>query len=173
MQKPRVWSLGREDPLEEGMATHSSILWAPLIVQSVKESTCNAGDLPWVSLLRHQVTARDAPGVAAAHFHGQPHRRCLFHLTEGRAWPQGPPGSCEHVSCRGVLRSPAPKRAHVKEKSDGGSCWETTTKSLETKFTKISFLIFQKIGTSLTSHSAKNVFRPIWSALQEVQINLH
>ena len=25
-QKTRVWSLGREDPLEEGMATHSSIL---------------------------------------------------------------------------------------------------------------------------------------------------
>ena len=26
MQEPRVRSLGREDPLEEGMATHSSIL---------------------------------------------------------------------------------------------------------------------------------------------------
>ena len=26
MQEPRVWSLGWEDPLEEGMATHSSIL---------------------------------------------------------------------------------------------------------------------------------------------------
>ena len=26
MQKNRVQSLGREDPLEEGMATHSSIL---------------------------------------------------------------------------------------------------------------------------------------------------
>ena len=25
-QKARVWSLGLEDPLEEGMATHSSIL---------------------------------------------------------------------------------------------------------------------------------------------------
>ena len=25
MQKTRVWSLGQEDPLEEGMATHSSI----------------------------------------------------------------------------------------------------------------------------------------------------
>ena len=25
-QEPRVWSLGGEDPLEEGMATHSSIL---------------------------------------------------------------------------------------------------------------------------------------------------
>ena len=26
LQEPRVPSLGREDPLEEGMATHSSIL---------------------------------------------------------------------------------------------------------------------------------------------------
>ena len=26
MQEMRVWSLGGEDPLEEGMATHSSIL---------------------------------------------------------------------------------------------------------------------------------------------------
>ena len=25
-----VWSLGREDPLEEGMATHSSIAWGIL-----------------------------------------------------------------------------------------------------------------------------------------------
>ena len=33
IQETRVWALGREDPLEEGMATHSSIpawriLWA-------------------------------------------------------------------------------------------------------------------------------------------------
>ena len=26
MQETRVWALGREDPLEKGMATHSSIL---------------------------------------------------------------------------------------------------------------------------------------------------
>ena len=26
MQETRVWSLGQEDPLEKGMATHSSIL---------------------------------------------------------------------------------------------------------------------------------------------------
>ena len=26
MQETQVWSLGQEDPLEEGMATHSSIL---------------------------------------------------------------------------------------------------------------------------------------------------
>ena len=27
MQETQVWSLGREDPLEEGMATHSRIPW--------------------------------------------------------------------------------------------------------------------------------------------------
>ena len=26
MQETQVWSLGQEDPLEEGMATHSNIL---------------------------------------------------------------------------------------------------------------------------------------------------
>ena len=26
MQETRVWSLGQEDPLEKGMATHSSVL---------------------------------------------------------------------------------------------------------------------------------------------------
>ena len=26
MQEPRVWSLGQQDPLEKGMATHSSVL---------------------------------------------------------------------------------------------------------------------------------------------------
>ena len=27
VQKTQVWPLGQEDPLEEGMATHSSIAW--------------------------------------------------------------------------------------------------------------------------------------------------
>ena len=27
MHKTQIWSLGQEDPLEKGMATHSSILW--------------------------------------------------------------------------------------------------------------------------------------------------
>ena len=30
MQEPQVQSLAREDPLEEGMATHSSILACPM-----------------------------------------------------------------------------------------------------------------------------------------------
>ena len=38
MQETWVLSLGWEDPLEEEMATHSSIL-------AGKESTCNVGDL--------------------------------------------------------------------------------------------------------------------------------
>ena len=31
-----VQTLGQEDPLEEGMATHSSILRKPLVAQAVK-----------------------------------------------------------------------------------------------------------------------------------------
>ena len=48
MQETQVRSLGQEDPLEKGMATHSSVLaWRiPWIDGSdSKESTCNAGDL--------------------------------------------------------------------------------------------------------------------------------
>ena len=36
MQKIWVQSLGREHPLEEGMATHSSILRASLVAQMIK-----------------------------------------------------------------------------------------------------------------------------------------
>ena len=36
MQETCVQSLGREDPLEKGMATHSSIFEAPLVAQMVK-----------------------------------------------------------------------------------------------------------------------------------------
>ena len=36
MQKIWVQSLGREDPLAEGMATHSSILRASLVAQMIK-----------------------------------------------------------------------------------------------------------------------------------------
>ena len=44
MQGNRVQSLGQEDPLEKGMATHSSILGLPGSA-SGKEPTCNAGDV--------------------------------------------------------------------------------------------------------------------------------
>ena len=36
MQEKQVWSLGREDPLEEEMTTHSSILAMPTKVCLVK-----------------------------------------------------------------------------------------------------------------------------------------
>ena len=35
MQKTQFWSLGGEDPLEKGMATHSSILMSSLMAQMV------------------------------------------------------------------------------------------------------------------------------------------
>ena len=43
MQETWVWSLDLEDPLEKGMATHSSILELPRWL-SGKESTCQAED---------------------------------------------------------------------------------------------------------------------------------
>ena len=43
MQETLVRFLGREDPLEKGQATHSSILGFPKWL-SGKESTCKAGD---------------------------------------------------------------------------------------------------------------------------------
>ena len=53
MQEIQVWSLGWEDPLEKGMATHSSILFYfyPICfggfpgISDDKESACNAADL--------------------------------------------------------------------------------------------------------------------------------
>ena len=44
MQDTWVQFLGREDPLEEGIAAHSSILGFPGGA-SGKEPTCNAGDI--------------------------------------------------------------------------------------------------------------------------------
>ena len=43
MWETLVWFLGWQDPLEEGMATHSNILGLPGGSDG-KESTCNAGD---------------------------------------------------------------------------------------------------------------------------------
>ena len=36
MQETPVRLLGQEDPLEKGTATHSTILWASLVAQTVK-----------------------------------------------------------------------------------------------------------------------------------------
>ena len=44
MQETPVQSLGQEDLLEKGWATHSSILWLPL-GSAGKESACNVEDL--------------------------------------------------------------------------------------------------------------------------------
>ena len=43
MQETLVRFLGQEDPLEKGLATHSSILGVPWC-SAGKESACNAGD---------------------------------------------------------------------------------------------------------------------------------
>ena len=45
MREAWVQSLGQEDPLQKGLATHSSILGASLVAQTVKNSACNVGDL--------------------------------------------------------------------------------------------------------------------------------
>ena len=44
MQETPVRFLGQEDPLEKGLATHSTILGLPC-GSAGKESACNAGDL--------------------------------------------------------------------------------------------------------------------------------
>ena len=45
MQETQVQSLGREDPLEKGMANHASILWASQVAQVVKNPPVNAEDI--------------------------------------------------------------------------------------------------------------------------------
>ena len=42
MQETRVWSLGWEDPMEKGMATHSSILWRSLLGLEKKTTVSKA-----------------------------------------------------------------------------------------------------------------------------------
>ena len=49
MQETWAWSLRWEDPLEEGMASHSSILLGFPGGSDGKESACNAGDLGSIS----------------------------------------------------------------------------------------------------------------------------
>ena len=49
MQETWVQSLGWEDPLEEGMTSHSSILLGFPGGSDGKESACNVGDLGWIS----------------------------------------------------------------------------------------------------------------------------
>ena len=49
MQETWAWSLRWEDPLEEGMASHSSILLGFPGGSDGKESACNVGDLGSIS----------------------------------------------------------------------------------------------------------------------------
>ena len=51
IQETWVQSLGWEDPLEKGMATHSSILEGFPGGSEGKASACNAGDLGWIPVL--------------------------------------------------------------------------------------------------------------------------
>ena len=73
----RVWSLSREDPLEEGMATHSNILagrnpmdrgaWSGLSsVQLLSQTLCDPTDCSTPGLpVHHQI-----PELAQTHVHG-------------------------------------------------------------------------------------------------------
>ena len=45
MQETRVWSLGLEDPLEKGKATHSSILWPGEFHGLYSPRGCNESDM--------------------------------------------------------------------------------------------------------------------------------
>ena len=82
MQETRVQSLGREDPLEKEMATHSSILGF-LSDSDGKESTLNAGDLGSI------------PGSGRSLGGGYGNMlqySCLGNLMDGGAWQATVPG---------------------------------------------------------------------------------
>ena len=50
-QEMRVWSLGREDPLEKGMATHSSILaWGIPMDRGAWQATAHSVEKSWMWL---------------------------------------------------------------------------------------------------------------------------
>ena len=62
----RVWSLGREDPLEEEMATHSSILaWKIPLDKGVLRSTIHrvTSSQTWLSTHRHTDTQENKWGA--------------------------------------------------------------------------------------------------------------
>ena len=60
MQETRVQSLGQEDPLEEGMATHSSILvWRTLWTEEPWQTTVNGVAKNWTRLKRLSMHAHN------------------------------------------------------------------------------------------------------------------
>ena len=86
MQEIQVWSLGWEDPLEKGMATHSSILFFffyPICfggfpaISDGKESACNAADLGLIP----------RSGRSSEKANGNPFQySCLENPMNRRAW---------------------------------------------------------------------------------------
>ena len=85
MQEVQAWSLGQEDPLEEGKAAHSSILaWRILRVHRVAKS--------WTRL--RQLSAHQCRFLFQATFltrGSNPRLLCLLHW-QADSWPSGPPG---------------------------------------------------------------------------------
>ena len=55
-QEKQIWSLGWEDPLEEGMATHSSILAWKIPWMEI-QPVHSKGDQPWVFFGRNDAKA--------------------------------------------------------------------------------------------------------------------
>ena len=56
MQETQVWSLGQEDPLEQGMTTHARILGASMVLNSNKMKDKNH-----IIILIHVEKALDKP----------------------------------------------------------------------------------------------------------------
>ena len=73
MQKTGVPSFGQEDPLEEGMATHSSILGAYLVAQMVKNLPAMGGPRfsPWVGKNPWRRAWQPTLVFLPGEFHGQ------------------------------------------------------------------------------------------------------
>ena len=73
----RVRSLGQEDPLEEGVATHSSIIQASQLVPVVKKPACQCrrhkrqGFDPWVGKIPWRKAWQPPPVVLPRESHGQ------------------------------------------------------------------------------------------------------
>ena len=74
MQETVVKFLGWEDPLEEGMVTHSSILGLPWWLRQYKESARNAGDLGSIPGL----------GKSPGGWHGNPLQYSYLENTHGQ-----------------------------------------------------------------------------------------
>ena len=80
MQESQVQSLGREDPLEKGMANHASILWASQVAQVVKNPPVNAEDI-------RDKGSIPGSGRSPGRQHGNPlQHSCLEYPMDRGAW---------------------------------------------------------------------------------------